>query len=285
MKKSKRTHTARKSKPKRSAARKGPVAEAWASAAVVVAAGGSTRMGGKVKKPFLKLRGKPVLVWTLRALGRVPGLRELVLVTRPQDRAQAQRAARDARLPRKIKIVYADGGARRQDSVMNGLHATSEACGLVMIHDAARPFPSLEAIAKAVAIAHERGGAILAIQVRDTVKRELDHNLLPLAQKVSGQNLGSPESLNGSHFIGKTVPRKGLWLAQTPQIFRRSMLLEMFERFQRESPGEEVTDDAAIFERYGHAVALVESSLTNLKITRPEDLNIAEGYLRLGLVK
>ncbi|MCW8129646.1 MAG: 2-C-methyl-D-erythritol 4-phosphate cytidylyltransferase [Planctomycetota bacterium] len=272
------------SKPKTRSAPSGN-GSSWTCAAVVVAAGSSTRMGGKVKKPFLKLRGKPVLSWTIKALGRVPGLKELVLVTRPEDRRMARRCADQARLPRSVKLLFADGGARRQDSVMNGLLATSESIGLVMIHDAARPFPDPGAIAKAVGLAHERGASILAVPVRDTVKRELDHALIPLAQKVSGQNLGSPESLNGTKIIGKTVPRKGLWLAQTPQVFRRVMLLELFERFQREAPGEEVTDDAAVCERYGHAVALVDSSSTNLKITRPEDLQIAEAYLRLGLVK
>lgn len=259
--------------------------EPWACAAVIVAAGSSSRMGGKVKKPYLELRGKPVLSWTLSRLAHVPGLREIILVTRPEDRPRASRTAQQARIPKKVKVLFADGGARRQDSVLSGLRAASENCGLVLIHDAARPFPALEAIAAAIEAAHERGGAILAMQVKDTVKRELDHHLIPLAQKVSGQNLGTPESLNGTKLIGKTVPRKGLWLAQTPQIFRRQQLLELFERFQREAPGEEVTDDAAVYERYGHAVTLIESSATNLKITRSEDLQIAEAYLRLGLVK
>src|SRR5471030_2785557 len=84
--------------------------------AVICAAGSSSRMGGKVRKPYLMLRGKPILAWTLAALARVPQLEEIVLVTRPDDRDMALKAARKANLPRRVKLITADGGARRQDS-------------------------------------------------------------------------------------------------------------------------------------------------------------------------
>jgi len=232
-------------------------------AAVVCAAGASTRMGGQVRKPYLKLLGRPILAWTLKALSKVKGLQQIVIVTRPEDRQAAQAAARLARLPRDIQPAFADGGARRQDSVFNGLKATAPECELVLIHDAARPFPSQQAMAEACAQARAMGAAILASRVKDTVKRETG---------------GSPP------VTLETVRRAGLWLAQTPQVFRRKLILELFERLARETPGREVTDDAAVCEAYGQPVALVESPPANLKITRPEDVLLAEACLKAGLI-
>jgi 2-C-methyl-D-erythritol 4-phosphate cytidylyltransferase len=216
-------------------------------------------MGGKVKKPYLSLRGRPVLSWTLERLGKTPGLQQIVLVTRPDDRPRATRAAQKAGLKKSIRLDFADGGARRMDSVFNGLKATAPDSGLVLIHDAARPFPPASAIKQALEAAQQGGASILSIPVRDTVKKETG---------------STPPACN------LTVPRAGLWLAQTPQVFRRGKIIELFERWMRESPQEEATDDAAICERYGIPVALIESSATNLKITRPEDLKIADAFLK-----
>jgi 2-C-methyl-D-erythritol 4-phosphate cytidylyltransferase len=239
-------------------------------AAVVVAAGASVRMGGKVRKPYLKLCGRPVLSWTLERLGRVRGLAQIVIVTRPEDRSQAQRAVRLARragrppLPKRVSVAFADGGPRRQDSVLNGLRAANQDTEVVLIHDAARPFPPLEAMAAAVASAAREGAAILAVPVRDTVKRQVVGAGLPL--------------------VSETVPRAWLWLAQTPQVFRLNLIRDLLEKLNRATPDLEVTDDAAVCERFGHPVALIEGAATNLKITRVDDLRIAEALLRRGLV-
>ena len=240
-------------------------AECRVLSAVICAAGSSARMGGKVRKPYLKLRGRPILSWTLAALARLPELNEVVLVTRPEDRATALNAARLAKLPRRVKIVFADGGPRRQDSVHNGLKATRCDAGLVLIHDAARPFPEFEALKRLCGAALQCGGAILACRVRDTLKKE---------------RAGADGST-----IERTVSRTGLWQAQTPQAFRRAELLECFERLKRESPEVEMTDDASLFEHFKKSVALVESSASNFKVTQPEDLKIAEAFLKLGVVK
>ena len=131
--------------------------------------GPSTRMGGNVRKPYLELRGKPILAWTLAALARVPQLRQIVLVTRPDDRDIALDAARQAQLPQRVQVDTADGGARRQDSVFNGLKATRADAELILIHDAARPFPQEDALKLVCTRAAEVGGAILACRVRDTI--------------------------------------------------------------------------------------------------------------------
>lgn len=235
------------------------------SSAIVCAAGSSSRMGGKVRKPYLKLRGKPILAWTLEALGRVKGLAEIVLVTRPDDRAMAQTISKQAKLPKRIALVFADGGARRQDSVFNGLKATRSDAELVLIHDAARPFAKKEIIERGCAEALACGASILAVRVKDTVKKER-------AEKTEVPG------------IETTVPRAGLWLAQTPQTFRRKLILSLFERLMNEMPDREVTDDASICEMYGQKVALVESSETNFKVTRPEDIRIAESFLLAKMV-
>ena len=165
--------------------------------AVICAAGSSARMGGKVRKPYLELRGRPILSWTLAALARLPGLHEVVLVTRPEDRETAREAARLAKLPRRVKIVFADGGPRRQDSVHNGLSATRGDAALVLVHDAARPFPALDALKQLCEAALKCGGAILACRVRDTLKKERAEDA------GAGIGIGSA--------IEHTVPRAGLW--------------------------------------------------------------------------
>jgi 2-C-methyl-D-erythritol 4-phosphate cytidylyltransferase len=240
-------------------------AKSFSAAAIVVAAGSSSRMGGKVRKPYLSLRGKPILAWTLSALAKVKGLKQIVLVTRPDDREMAMGVAKKAKLPSRIKVLLADGGARRQDSVMNGLRASSPQCDLVLIHDAARPFPPMQAMADACQSALSSGAAILAVRVKDTVKREAD------------------SSKNGPS-IETTIPRVGLWLAQTPQVFQRDLIIKLNEKLAREAPHREVTDDASICEILQQSVALIESSDTNFKVTRPEDLRIAEAFLKLKLV-
>jgi 2-C-methyl-D-erythritol 4-phosphate cytidylyltransferase len=230
---------------------------------VVCAAGSSSRIGGAVRKPYLSLRGKPILAWTLAALARLPQLKEIVLVTRLDDRGTAFRAAAKAKLPRRVRLVSADGGARRQDSVFNGLEATRADAELVLVHDAARPFPERRALLQACEAAREVGGAILACRVSDTLKKE---------------NNG------GFSTIEATVPRAGLWQAQTPQVFKRALILECFEKLSAENPKVEMTDDAGVLEYFSHPVALVESSVMNFKVTQPEDLKIAEAYLKAGLV-
>lgn len=229
-------------------------------AVVIVAAGISKRMGGKTRKPYLKLRGKPILTWTVSRFGQLEGVEQIVVVTRMEDRSQAQRAVKQAKLPKKIAVTYAEGGTRRQDSVFNGVRATVTTTEIVLIHDAARPFPPLEAMRAAVDAARRVGGAILAIPVRDTIKRQTDGN--------------------GETTIETTVPRAGLWQAQTPQVFCRALIRDLFEMLAHSTPDLEVTDDAAVCERFNQPVVLIESSAMNIKITRPEDIPIAEALLR-----
>ncbi|MCX7804415.1 MAG: 2-C-methyl-D-erythritol 4-phosphate cytidylyltransferase [Planctomycetota bacterium] len=223
--------------------------------AVIVAAGASSRMGGKVRKPFMKIGGREALAWAIGTLARVSYVRRFVIVTRPEDRAAARRTVR--RMSAAIagrEVRFADGGALRRDSVINGLEACGEDLPIVAVHDAARPLASPERIELAIETAARAGGAILACPIRDTVK------------------LVDP----GGRVV-KTIPRDGLYAAQTPQVFRLSLIRRLAERARRE--GLETTDDAAILEVYGEKPLVVESGPENLKITTPEDLRIAEALL------
>jgi len=247
--------------PKRKRVARAPVSRCTV---VIVAAGVSKRMGGKTRKPFLKLRGKPILTWTVSRLAKLPGVEQIVVVTRQEDRAQAKRAVKAAKLPNRIEVLFAEGGTRRQDSVLGGLRVADSSMEIALIHDAARPFPPVEAMRKAVTAAAQHGGAILAVPVRDTIKRQVHDE--------------------GEPTIETTVPRSGLWQAQTPQVFRRALIRDLLEVLAHTTPDLEVTDDAAILERFGNTVALIESSAMNIKITRPEDVPIAEALLKQKLV-
>lgn len=219
---------------------------------VVAAAGEGTRMGGTVRKPLRALGGRPILARALDAFARIPGIRARVAVVHPRDLDRAPRTV--GRSGRGVRFVA--GGERRQDSVLAGLRALPLSCTHALVHDAARPLVSAAAIRRVMAAALRSGAASLALPLKDTPKRD-----------------------DGRGRILKTVPREGLWRAQTPQAFRRGLLLRALERASR--LGVEVTDEAQAVERLGVRVALVPGEETNLKITTPGDLRIAEALLAL----
>ncbi|MGD9934234.1 MAG: 2-C-methyl-D-erythritol 4-phosphate cytidylyltransferase [Dehalococcoidia bacterium] len=214
--------------------------------AVIVAAGSSIRFGER-DKLFTLLAGRPVLAWSLAAFEDTPGLECLVVVTTAANKAAvAELAAEWA--PRSCHSVVI-GGARRRDSVATGLHACS--ARYVAVHDGARPLVTPELIARVAAAAERGPGAIAAVPVTDTIKEVTDHRI-------------------SSH-----PDRSRLWAAQTPQVILRSAWLDA----ARMSDNDE-TDDAAMLSRLGLECAVVESDASNLKITRPVDLIVAETLLR-----
>lgn len=222
------------------------------TAAIIVAGGSGKRMKRSLNKPYLEIAGKPILLWTVSRFQQVAEVGEIVVVYRKADQsliAGMKKELRDAGATR-----FVIGGVRRQDSAARGVRACNKKLALVAIHDAARPLVRPASIRKVIRRARTTGCAMLARPVTDTTKRE----------GKRGQVL-------------KTVPRKGLWLAQTPQVIERKAYLAALRKANRE--GWEVTDDASIMERYGHRVALVKDSLENIKITQPEDLKIAEAFL------
>jgi 2-C-methyl-D-erythritol 4-phosphate cytidylyltransferase/2-C-methyl-D-erythritol 2,4-cyclodiphosphate synthase len=214
--------------------------------ALVVAAGRGHRMGGGIPKQYRELAGRPVLRHTLAALAINPLVSAVRAVIHPDDRAYYDRAAEGLGL-----LEPVNGGATRQDSVRLGLEslaALAPAPDLVLIHDGARPFIDPGTIGRVVAALTELPGAIPAMPVVDTLKRGVDGR------------------------IGATVDRSGLWRAQTPQGFRFADILAAHQA----QAGRELTDDAAVAEACGLAVALVEGSEDNVKITTNADLERAE---------
>lgn len=222
--------------------------------ALIVAAGRGHRLGGSLPKQYLPLAGQPVLRHTVRRFLAHPGIDAVRVVIHPDDRDLYDQAVGDLGLGEPIV-----GGATRQDSVRLGLEAlaadaTLGAPDLVLIQDAARPFTDTATIDAVLAALKDHPGAIPALAVADTLKRA-----------------------EGAQ-IAATVPRAGLYRAQTPQGFRFANILAA----HRALAGQELTDDAALLEAAGQTVALVPGREENFKITTAEDLMRAETLLGAG---
>jgi 2-C-methyl-D-erythritol 4-phosphate cytidylyltransferase / 2-C-methyl-D-erythritol 2,4-cyclodiphosphate synthase len=215
--------------------------------ALIVAAGRGSRFGGAGPKQYAPLGGRPLLRYCLERFRGHPGISSVQAVIHADDHALYAEATAGLDLP-----PPAIGGTTRQESVRRGLeHIAGQVPERVLIHDAARPFVDDGMIDRVLAALTSAPGAIAALAVTDTLKRGIDGR------------------------VGGTVPRDGLWRAQTPQGFRFAEILAA----HRASAGAEMTDDAAVAERAGLAVALVEGAAENVKITTSEDLIRAERWL------
>lgn len=218
------------------------------ASAVVVAAGKGTRLGDPAKT-MLPLAGRPMLAWSLDHLEQAEEISEVVIVVGDHTRAAVEALVADHRWPKVRTVVV--GGERRQDSVLAGLRATDPTADVVAIHGGARPLAPAALFDAAVRAARADGAAIAAAPVADTLKRVVDLT------------------------VTSTVDRTGLWGAQTPQALRRDLLLDLFHRVG----DRDVTDEASLCEAMGVPVTIVPSDATNLKVTHPGDLVIAEALL------
>lgn len=219
---------------------------------LVPAAGSGSRMGGR-RKAFLSLRGEPVLLRALRPLLAHPEVVAVRIALAREDAASPPPWLRD--LDPRVGCVA--GGSTRSDSVRAALAALPAAVDVVLVHDAARPLVSPELVARCVAAVDPAGdlGAISGFRAIDTMKETDDQ----------GRVVATPD-------------RSRLWHAQTPQVFPRALL----ERAYAGWDGAEATDDAVLVERAGGRVVMVEGPATNLKVTRPEDLPLAEALLDMA---
>jgi 2-C-methyl-D-erythritol 4-phosphate cytidylyltransferase len=223
------------------------------AALVVVGGGTGSRLGAGRHKSLVPLAGRPLVEHCLRRLLALPALDPVVLVGHAADRAELTVLL--ARLPRAVTLV--NGGERRQDSVAAGLAALPAGTALVLVHDAARPFVPPERITPLLASASRAGAALLAVRVTDTIK----------------ESRGGEDEL----LVRRTLPRAGLWAAQTPQAFDAATLSRLLAGAA--ARGVTVTDEASLFEAAGLPVAFVEGSRLNFKITTGEDLALAEALL------
>ncbi|MEK7823577.1 MAG: 2-C-methyl-D-erythritol 4-phosphate cytidylyltransferase [Candidatus Eisenbacteria bacterium] len=215
--------------------------------AILLCAGRGNRLGASVDKALVPLAGRPLFAWSLEALERTPAIERIVVVG-PVKRMKEMLAA-SGLAPGKI-AAWSEGGRERQDSVARGLQALPEGSTLVAIHDCARALVTPELIGRVVGDALQHGAAIAAVPLADTLKRGA---------------LGAIET---------TVPRQGLWCAQTPQVFRREWI-----EAAHAAVAHHATDDAALVEALGHRVHLTPGDPLDFKITTPQDLELAAAWL------
>ena len=232
--------------------------------AVLVAAGRSNRMQGSgdgsprtVRKPLIELAGRPVFAHAALAFERCAEVTDVVIAAHPQDRSTIETWLASRSDYTKVRAVV-PGGEERTDSVRVAVEAGFDRVGgeleCVAVHDAARPCVSPESIQRAVQAARESGASLLALPVRDTLKRSSD----------------------GARAEG-TVDRAELWAAQTPQVFAAHRFRHMLERAREANF--RPTDDAALWEHFEGPVTIVLGESRNLKITYPEDLELARALL------
>ena len=221
--------------------------------AIFPAAGSSTRMGGSVNKNFLKLAGEPILIRTLKIFSQVERVNRLIVVVAEHEVETVEQLLRGIDGLKSWRVTI--GGSERQFSIANGLKLLPDDAEIVLVHDAARPLVSVQTIEAVIDAAEKFGGAIAAVPCKDTIK-----------------------VVDAEGFIKYTPPRRELVAVQTPQGFRREILLRAYQRAADENfLG---TDDASLVERLGVQVKVVASDYRNIKVTTPEDISVAENFLR-----
>ena len=222
--------------------------------AVIVAAGKSERMGGGTDKAFLSLGSKPVVAWSLLAYEKNTDIDKIILVVRKDQLTAAKAVARMFGISKLFKIV--PGGARRQDSVQAGLKEVDVDTRIVVVHDGARPCVSQDVISDVIKSARRGAASVSGCKIRDTVK---------IVEKGCT--------------VSSTVDRAKHWVVQTPQAFPCSMLRKAYAAVEAQKM--EVFDDSQAVEIAGETVKICETDKPNIKITTPEDLQVAAAILKL----
>ena len=217
---------------------------------IVASAGSGKRLGKGIDKPFVKIKKKPILSHTLKALTNLRIFNEIIVVVAPGKVAKCNALIKQYKFSKVASVVK--GGKRRFDSVRNGLKHIKDA-DFVFIHDGARPFIEKSLIEKVFKAAKKYGAALPAMPIKQTAKL-----------------------ITKNFFIKSTPDRKFLYEAQTPQAFKRNLILKAYEVGKKHL----VTDDSSLVEILGHKVKIVKGSHKNIKITTKEDLILAEGLIK-----
>jgi len=218
-------------------------------------------MGADTPKQFLELDGIPIVVHSLRRVASCPLVTDIILATRADVVAGLQERVRGERLAQRVRVVR--GGDSRQESVAQALAQVPDDTEIVVVHDAVRPFVTVEQITRVIEEARRCQAAMLGIPAMDTVK------------EVKRASLPEDVAL-----VTATIPRERVVLAQTPQAFSTKLLKEAFAR--AEADGVTASDEAGLVERLGHDVHVVLGSERNIKITKPTDMDLARFYLESG---
>ena len=220
--------------------------------AIVPAAGIGRRYGEGTNKPFVRLGNKPLIIWVLETLQSLPEVKEIIPVVKEADIALCSRFFQEYSITKVSRI--APGGRERQDSVFHGLSLIRDKTTVVLVHDGVRPFIEPRVIHNALQQLTGCDGVVVGVPLKDTVKEVSDG------------------------IVMNTPKRDTLWAAQTPQIFHFQALYDAYERAMADSFY--TTDDSALVERNGGNIRFVLGSYTNIKVTTPEDLLIAEVFLK-----
>ncbi|MBA4371686.1 MAG: 2-C-methyl-D-erythritol 4-phosphate cytidylyltransferase [Thermodesulfovibrio sp.] len=221
--------------------------------AIVPGAGIGKRFGPGTNKPFAVLAGKPLLAWVLETLESLGEISEIIPVIRDENMGWTTELIDEHHITKVRRI--APGGKERQDSVYNGLQLVGDEESVVLVHDGARPLLEPDHIKKALEALEGCDGVVVGVPVKDTVKEASDG------------------------VITRTCDRSLLWAIQTPQVFRYRVLHDAYEKAKAEAFY--ATDDSALVERYGGTVRIVQGSYMNIKVTTPEDLPLAELFIRM----
>lgn len=221
---------------------------------IIAAAGMSNRMGSKINKQFIAIDGKPILAHTIEKFEKCRHVDEIILVSKEEELDYCRKEIVKKYKFNKVANIIR-GGKERQDSIYNGILALNEKTDIVLTHDGARPFVKNESIEDGIKAVIEHGACVVGVPVTDTIK------------VVSGENS-----------IQSTPQRSLLWAAQTPQCFRKHILIKGYESaITDEFFG---TDDSSIVERIGYDVKMIMGSYDNIKITTPEDIILAESLFK-----
>lgn len=229
-------------------------------AAIIVAAGSGSRMKSNTKKQYMELGGKPVLYYALDAFAKSSMIDEIVLVASEDDICYCREEIVNKYNVSKVTAIV-PGGAERYLSVWNGLRAVSESVEYVMVHDAARPLIKQATIHNAYEEVIKCNACVVGVPAKDTIKQTDSKNA-----------------------VVATPPRSSLWMVQTPQCFKKELLLNAYEALWKDEGNTTLTDDAMIVEHYtGAKVYMLEGEYSNIKITTPEDIIIARALLEADL--
>ena len=221
---------------------------------IIAAAGMSNRMGSKINKQFIAINNKPILAHTLEKFEKCKYVDEIIVVAKEDEIEYCRKEiVKRYNFNKVSKIVR--GGKERQDSVYNGILALNEKTDIVLSHDGARPFVKLENIIEGIKRAIEYGACVVGVPVKDTIK-----------------------IIGNSQIVDETPKRDMLWAAQTPQCFKKDILMEGYIKAIED--GFVGTDDSSFVERLGIDVKMIMGSYENIKITTPEDLILAESILK-----
>ncbi|XP_044489664.1 2-C-methyl-D-erythritol 4-phosphate cytidylyltransferase, chloroplastic [Mangifera indica] len=225
------------------------------SVSVILLAGGKgKRMAASMPKQYLPLLGQPIALYSFYTFSRLPEVKEIVVVCDPSY----QDVFADSKEKISVDLKFTLPGKERQDSVHSGFQAIDSNSELVCIHDSARPLVTAGDVEKVLKDGWLIGAAVLGVPAKATIKEA-----------------------NNESFVVRTLDRKTLWEIQTPQVIKPELLKKGFELVNRE--GLEVTDDVSIIEHLKHPVYITEGSYTNIKVTTPDDLLLAERILNMNL--